>query len=366
MTRSKLSDTDKQELLALYRESAETISTLAERYGVSSTTIRRILKGSLLQQEYEFLTNQKQTRLTKPDQEPLNLTGLAEPAEVRLPEESNVTSRNVLLPSKGKEPSTLIEKFTTTTIKGHSSSKSLLDETSEPSSAELPSVASEQNTEKPFVTKKSLRKRSSATSTPSNSQVRVSINSTNLPGDTSTTDETRAVAPEPTNLGNFDSLNPFDSDDPIADYRELEEELDSDLDDPDGEDFEEDLEAETLESLGEGMIPVDSYTHPETPVQVLPLHEAAFPKTCYLVIDRSAELITRPLKDFSDLGDIPLEEIQERTLPIFDNHRVARRFSNRTQRVIKIPDGNMLQKTCFHLYSKGITRLLINGQVYSL
>ncbi len=99
---------------------------------------------------------------------------------------------------------------------------------------------------------------------------------------------------------------------------------------------------------------------------MLPLSEASLPKICYLVVDRSAELVARPLREFSDLGRIPVEEVQQKTLPIFDNHRVAKRFSNRSQRVIKVPDGQMLQKTCSHLKAKGITRLLIDGQVYSL
>jgi hypothetical protein len=102
-------------------------------------------------------------------------------------------------------------------------------------------------------------------------------------------------------------------------------------------------------------------------VQVLPLAEASLPRTCYLVVDRSAELIARPLKEFGDLGQIPEAETLEKTLPIFDNHRIAKRYSNpRTQRVIKLPDGQVLQKTSSHLQAKGITRLLIDGQVYAL
>ena len=103
-----------------------------------------------------------------------------------------------------------------------------------------------------------------------------------------------------------------------------------------------------------------------TLVQVLPLSEATLPKTCYLVIDRASELITRPLRDFGDLGQIPTQEVQEKTLPVFDNHRVARRFSTKRDRVIKIPDSKLLQKTRSHLQAKGITRLLVDGQVYSL
>ena len=101
-------------------------------------------------------------------------------------------------------------------------------------------------------------------------------------------------------------------------------------------------------------------------VQVLPLSAAPLPRTCYIVIDRAAELITRPLREFGDLGEIPNPEIQETTLPVFDNHRVAKRFSSKRDRVIKVPDSNVLHKARYHLQAKGITRLLIDGQVYSL
>ncbi|QDZ38946.1 hypothetical protein FRE64_02710 [Euhalothece natronophila Z-M001] len=101
-------------------------------------------------------------------------------------------------------------------------------------------------------------------------------------------------------------------------------------------------------------------------VEVLPLSQAKFPKTCYLVIDRGANLITKPLKDFNDLGKIPSVETQQKTLPVFDNHRVARRFSNRSQKVIKVPDGKMIQKTKEHLQAKGIKRILMDGKVYML
>lgn len=99
-------------------------------------------------------------------------------------------------------------------------------------------------------------------------------------------------------------------------------------------------------------------------LEVLPLTAAAWPRMCYLVVDRSAELITRPLKDFGDLGQIPPEETSQITLPIFDNHRVARRFSNRRERVIKVPNPQIFLKATDHLAAKGITRLLLDGQVY--
>lgn len=130
---------------------------------------------------------------------------------------------------------------------------------------------------------------------------------------------------------------------------------DEDLDDTEDDDWEEE---ETTDKRNQ---------KPETnEVEVLPFSQAKFPKTCYLVIDRGSNLITKPLKEFSDLGKIPSVETQQKTLPIFDNHRVARRFSNRSQKVIKVPDGKMIQKTKEHLEAKGIKRILMDGKVYML
>ncbi|HAE06531.1 MAG TPA: transposase, partial [Richelia sp.] len=60
----KLTDSDKQEILKLYRESAETTSTLAERYEVSNSTISRLLKSTLPEDEYEYLVSLKRAART--------------------------------------------------------------------------------------------------------------------------------------------------------------------------------------------------------------------------------------------------------------------------------------------------------------
>ncbi len=78
------------------------------------------------------------------------------------------------------------------------------------------------------------------------------------------------------------------------------------------------------------------------------------------------ELITRPLKDFAELGKVPPQEIQQRTLPIFESHRIARRFSKRKEKVIKVPDGRLIEKAHAQLEAKGITRLLMDGRIYAL
>ena len=68
MSPKKLTEDDKQEILDLYRQTPETTSTLAERFGVSSSTISRFLKMSLSENEYEVLIQQKRlARVSKAD-----------------------------------------------------------------------------------------------------------------------------------------------------------------------------------------------------------------------------------------------------------------------------------------------------------
>jgi transposase-like protein len=319
MSPRKLTEADKSDILKLYRQPEETTSTLAVRYGVSNSTISRLLKSNLQESDYEELIQQKRSNRT-PGSSSSPVDEAPDPP-----------------PEPEAEPAPLI----------HLTSQPSVESDTEPE----PSGSS-------FIDGRRRRRRSSV---PPPIKNPVKAVQTELPLDIpATPQENQFDEPdEPLDQSERAQTSNLEEllDDDLMDLDDEDDELDEDLDD-DWEDEVEDEERRELikTSLAESGINV----------QVLPLSEASLPKTCYLVVDRAAELIARPLKEFSDLGQIPAEEVQEKTLPIFDNHKVARRFSNRSQRVIKVPDSRMLQKTRSHLQAKGITRLLIDGQVYSL
>jgi transposase-like protein len=296
MSPRKLTDATKKEILKLYRETEATTSTLAERYGVSSSTVSRFLKNSFSSEEYEQLIQKK--RLAR------NPRGLEEEgAAADLSEKAIevISFRAARIEAKDEwdfeQPIASVEQLT------------LLMDTSYPPEADN-SEETEINGDKPL---------------------------------------------ENANLTEF-----FVE----AIEEEEEDELDEDWDEEEDEDEEDEDEDEEEEELA------GSYLGPTivktAQLQILPLSAAAFPKTCYLVIDRAAELITRPLKDFAELGKVPPQEIQQRTLPIFESHRIARRFSKRKEKVIKVPDGRLIEKAHAQLEAKGITRLLMDGRIYAL
>jgi transposase-like protein len=314
MAPKKLSDSDKQEILNLYRQPGETTSTLAERYGVSNTTISRILKSSLAEQEYEALVQQKRqagkssSSKGEPEAEPL-----------------------ISLPS--------------------------VEET-KPAPEQSEAAPSSERRARPRSDTKSRPITKAQRAEEQNAQLPLLNADFGLPTAEPVTEGPALESLETEVAAIDESLEDEDFLDEDAAFGS-DEDLDFDDDDEDDDDLDEDDEADDMR-----LAPI--HVENQVLIRVLPLSEAALPRPCYLVVDRAAELITRPLKEFGHLGQIPSEEIMERTLPVFDNHRVARRFSRKNQRVVKVPDGRMLEKTSEYLHAKGITRLLIDGQVYSV
>lgn len=321
MSSSKLSDAQKQEIVQIYQETPEeTTITLADRYGVSSSTVRRILQNAIPKELYDNLTQQKQ-RLHRTGKRSARKTATATPTTPILTVETQSDSSD----------SDLDLEVQTTAESDANDFTSNLKRRRKRSSASV-STASEEATEPdlPAATKKIIPSPSIANRQP-------------------------VIKSDAQQLTLEDFFNPAEE------LSEFEEEDDEDyleeLDETENEDEQAEHELLILREKAVSKASVDK-------IQILPLSEANLPRTCYLVIDRFSELITRPLKAFSDLGQIPAEEIQKKTLPIFDNHRVASRFSARNQRVFKVPDSQLLQKTAPYLQAKGITRLFIDGQVY--
>jgi hypothetical protein len=332
----KLSETDKHDIINSYRHSPETTSTLASRYEVSSSTISRFLKSTLPPEEYEKLIEQKR------------IQAAGKVAEVGMPEAQQLELTAVKIepiPSVVEKPEKVKQRLTVTKAEINQVKSKVMQVVAEP----------------PIV---------KASSQPEIAEIRDEITAEALAqpvakqgiakAEVSSQAEIRVLEEM---LGE-DSIDIADEDDDDEDDDDEDDDDEDDDDEDDDDDDEDDLREEDWETE-------TAYRHRPlvevgVNIQVLPLSESSLPKMCYLVVDKSAELIVKPLKEFSDLGNIPSTEIQQKTLPVFHNHRIALRFSNRSQKVIKVPDGRILHKTRSYLQAKGITRLLINGQVYSL
>jgi hypothetical protein len=140
----------------------------------------------------------------------------------------------------------------------------------------------------------------------------------------------------------------------------------------------EDIEADEYEELEDDLldeeegdddflpIPVALAFEDHAPREPLPLAAAPLPASLYMLVDKTVELQARPLCDFPELGRLPQEEQQRQALLVFANPRQAKRQCGRSQRVIKLPDARVLERTASYLLAQGISRVVIEGALYSL
>ncbi len=102
------------------------------------------------------------------------------------------------------------------------------------------------------------------------------------------------------------------------------------------------------------------------PGRLQTLEAASLPTSAYMLVDKTVELQARPLSEFPELGRLPAEELERQALVVFLNPRQAKRQCGRTQRVIKVPDLKVFERTAPYLLAQGISRVVIEGALYAL
>ena len=102
------------------------------------------------------------------------------------------------------------------------------------------------------------------------------------------------------------------------------------------------------------------------PAQSRPLVADDLPESLYLLVDREVELKGTPVKDFSELGSVAPEEEELQAIALFANPRQAKRQCGRSQRVIKLPDPSLLERTAPYILAQGISRIVLEGALYAV
>ena len=91
-----------------------------------------------------------------------------------------------------------------------------------------------------------------------------------------------------------------------------------------------------------------------------------FPKIVYMVVDNKIELETKLLKDYPEWHFLSNNELKIKTIEIFDDLKIAKRFCNTNQKVIKVPNSNVLLIVAPLLVSRGISRIICDKKLIAL
>ena len=137
-------------------------------------------------------------------------------------------------------------------------------------------------------------------------------------------------------------------------------------DDPEEDEPEEDeaLVAETFTEL----VPLQGVgdLSGRSTIEARPLAAGLLPESVYMLVDKLVELDARPLRDFPELGPLDDTELERHGLCLYGSPRAAKRQCGRSQRVIKVPDTGVFERTSHYLLARGITRLVMDGSLIAL
>ena len=98
----------------------------------------------------------------------------------------------------------------------------------------------------------------------------------------------------------------------------------------------------------------------------VPISEVDLPKTVFMVVDKKIELETKYLKDYPDWEFLSQDELNRRTIQIFEDLKKAKRICTKDQKVIKVPNTNVFRIVAPILVSRGISRIVTEDKLIAL
>jgi hypothetical protein len=105
---------------------------------------------------------------------------------------------------------------------------------------------------------------------------------------------------------------------------------------------------------------------PQKDFSSIPIAEIEFPKTVFMVVDKKIELEIKYLKDYPNWQFLSIEELNRKTIEIFDDLKVAKRICNKEQKVIKVSNTDVFKLVAPILLSKGISRIVNSDKLIAL
>ena len=105
---------------------------------------------------------------------------------------------------------------------------------------------------------------------------------------------------------------------------------------------------------------------PQKDLSSLPISDISFPKVVFMIVDKKIELETKFLKDYPNWQFLSNDELERKTIEIFEDLKNAKRSCNKEQRVIKVPNTEVFKIVSPFLLSRGISRIVSDDKLIAL
>ena len=91
-----------------------------------------------------------------------------------------------------------------------------------------------------------------------------------------------------------------------------------------------------------------------------------FPKTVYMIVDKKIELETKYLKEYPQWQFLSKDELERKTIEIYQDIKIAKSFCSKEQKVIKVPNTNVFKLVAPILSARGISRIISSEKLIAL
>ena len=98
----------------------------------------------------------------------------------------------------------------------------------------------------------------------------------------------------------------------------------------------------------------------------VPISDVDFPQIVYLIVDKNIELEIKLLKEYPEWDFLPIDDLNRKTISIFFDLKTAKRFCNKQQKVIKVPNPDVFRIVAPILISRGISRIVSSEKLIAL
>ena len=105
---------------------------------------------------------------------------------------------------------------------------------------------------------------------------------------------------------------------------------------------------------------------PQKDCSSIPISDVNFPKIVYMIVNNKIELETKFLRDYNDWQFLAEDELNRKVIEIYNDMKIARRFCNKEQKVIKVPNTDIFRIVASILISRGITRIVNADKLIAL
>ena len=108
------------------------------------------------------------------------------------------------------------------------------------------------------------------------------------------------------------------------------------------------------------IVPLDSEISNETQKDFasIPISEIDFPSTVYMIVDKKIELDIKLLRDYPTWNFLAKEELDRKTIEIYFDLKIAKRFCSKEQKVLKVQNPEIFKTVAPILVSRGISRIV--------